>query len=159
MLASAFPRPIAVMPAGDDGHGVSPGPLLIKKQPELFWGLHRVDVRRERRAADPQPAARRRLREPAARAVPAALSRILVFCILGVYAVQLERGRRLVNARDGLGGYLLRKLEVRAAPIVLGVTLAPMIETALRVARDVDGQYAIFLTRPIATTCSPSASS
>src|SRR5262249_1798303 len=53
----------------------------------------------------------------------------------------------------GLVGYLLRKLEFEPAPIVLGVILAPMIEMALRQSLAMsDGHYAIFLTRPIATT-------
>jgi putative tricarboxylic transport membrane protein len=53
----------------------------------------------------------------------------------------------------GVLGYVLRKLSFETAPIVLGVVLAPMIELSLRQSLAMsDGDYAIFLTRPITTT-------
>jgi putative tricarboxylic transport membrane protein len=52
-----------------------------------------------------------------------------------------------------LVGYGLRKLDFETAPIVLGLVLAPIIEMSLRQSLAMsDGQYAIFLTRPIAAT-------
>src|SRR5207249_4639662 len=89
------------------------------------------------------------LREP----YPLLYPGILVFCILGVYAVNSSVVDVWIMLVMGLVGYLLRKLEFELAPIVLGVILAPMIEMALRQSLAMsDGQYAIFLTRPIATT-------
>ena len=53
----------------------------------------------------------------------------------------------------GALGYLLKKLGFETAPIVLGVVLAPMIEMALRQSLAMsDGQYSIFLSRPISAT-------
>jgi putative tricarboxylic transport membrane protein len=53
----------------------------------------------------------------------------------------------------GLVGFLLRKLGFEPAPVVLGLILAPMLEMALRQSLAMsDGHYAIFVTRPIATT-------
>ena len=53
----------------------------------------------------------------------------------------------------GLIGYDLRKLDFETAPIVLGVVLAPMIEMSLRQSLAMsDGQWGIFLGRPIAAT-------
>src|SRR2546428_13796565 len=50
-------------------------------------------------------------------------------------------------------GYLLRKLDFETAPIVLGVVLAPMLEMALRQSLAMsDGQYSIFVARPISAT-------
>jgi putative tricarboxylic transport membrane protein len=50
-------------------------------------------------------------------------------------------------------GYVLRKLDFETAPVVLGVVLAPMLEMALRQSLAMsDGQYAIFVNRPIAVT-------
>ena len=53
----------------------------------------------------------------------------------------------------GALGYGLRKLGFETAPIVLGAILAPMLELALRQSLAMsDGQYAIFVSRPIAGT-------
>jgi putative tricarboxylic transport membrane protein len=51
----------------------------------------------------------------------------------------------------GALGYALRKLGFETAPVVLGAVLAPMIELSLRQSLAMsDGQYAIFVRRPIA---------
>ena len=78
---------------------------------------------------------------------------ILVFCVLGVYAVNGSVVDVWIMLLMGALGYLLRKLDFETAPIVLGVVLAPMIEMALRQSLAMsDGRYAIFATRPIAAT-------
>ena len=47
-------------------HGVQPGPLLLTDHPEVFWGLVASMYIGNVDAADPEPAARRPVREPAA---------------------------------------------------------------------------------------------
>ena len=153
MLALGVPSgPIpAVMLAAMMVHGVSPGPLLIQQQPELFWGFVAsmyvgnvvllilnlplvglfVNI----------------LRVPYPYLYPA----ILVFSILGVYAVNGSVMDVWIMVVMGLLGWVLRKLDFETAPIVLGVVLAPMIELSLRQSLAMsDGRYAIFLQRPIA---------
>jgi putative tricarboxylic transport membrane protein len=50
-------------------------------------------------------------------------------------------------------GYVIRKCGFETAPVVLGLVLAPLLEMSLRQSLAMsDGSYAIFLTRPIATT-------
>jgi putative tricarboxylic transport membrane protein len=155
MLALGVPSgPIpAVMLAAMMVHGVSPGPLLIKQAPELFWGFVAsmyvgnlvllilnlplvglfVNV----------------LRVPYPLLYPA----ILVFSILGVYAVNNSVVDIWIMLAMGALGYLLRKLDFETAPIVLGVVLAPMIEMSLRQSLAMsDGSYGIFLEKPIAAT-------
>jgi putative tricarboxylic transport membrane protein len=152
MLALGVPSgPIpAVMLAAMMVHGVSPGPMLIKQQPELFWGFIAsmyvgnlvllilnlplvglfVNI----------------LRVPYPYLYPA----ILVFSILGVYAVNGSVVDVWIMLLTGLLGWVLRKLDFETAPIVLGLVLAPMIELSLRQSLAMsDGRYAIFLTRPI----------
>jgi len=155
MLALGVPSgPIpAVMLAAMMVHGVSPGPLLIKQQPELFWGfIASMYVGNVVLLILNLPLVGvfvNLLRVP----YPLLYPGILVFCILGVYAVNSSVVDVWIMLVMGLVGYLLRKLEFEPAPIVLGVILAPMIEMALRQSLAMsDGQYAIFLTRPIATT-------
>jgi putative tricarboxylic transport membrane protein len=155
MLALGVPSgPIpAVMLAAMMVHGVSPGPMLINEQPQLFWGFIAsmyvgnivllilnlpmvglfVNV----------------LRVP----YPLLYPVILAFSVLGVYAVNSSVVDVWIMLVMGGVGYLLRKLQFETAPVVLGVVLAPMLEMALRQSLAMsDGSYAIFLSRPIATT-------
>ena len=155
MLALGVPSgPIpAVMLAAMMVHGVSPGPMLITQQPELFWGFIAsmyvgnlvllvlnlplvglfVNV----------------LRVPYPLLYPA----ILAFSVLGVYAVNGSTVDVWIRFAMGGLGYVLRKLDFETAPVVLGVVLAPMLEMSLRQSLAMsDGSYGIFLNRPIATT-------
>jgi putative tricarboxylic transport membrane protein len=153
MLALGVPSgPIpAVMIAAMMVHGISPGPLLISQQPELFWGFIAsmyvgnlvllilnlpmvgifVNI----------------LRIPYPLLYPA----ILVFCVLGVYAVNgsvIDVGIMTVM---GALGYLLRKFDFETAPVVLGLILAPMMEMSFRQSLSMSsGNYGIFVSRPIA---------
>jgi putative tricarboxylic transport membrane protein len=153
MLALGVPSgPIpAVMIAAMMVHGISPGPLLIGQQPDLFWGFIAsmyvgnlvllilnlpfvgifVNV----------------LRVPYPLLYPA----ILIFCILGVYAVNGSVVDVGIMAVMGALGYLLRKFDFETAPVVLGLILAPMIEMSFRQSLSMSsGSYGIFINRPIA---------
>jgi putative tricarboxylic transport membrane protein len=155
MLALGVPTgPIpAVLLAALMVHGITPGPLFIKEQPAIFWGLIAsmylgnlillllnlplvgifVNF----------------LRIPYRILYPT----ILLFCIVGVYAVNSSLVDVGIMAVMGLVGYLLRKLDFEIAPIVLGVVLAPILEFSFRQALAMsDGQYAIFFQRPISVT-------
>ncbi|HXG49957.1 MAG TPA: tripartite tricarboxylate transporter permease [candidate division Zixibacteria bacterium] len=153
MLALGVPSgPIpAVMIAAMMVHGISPGPLLISQQPDLFWGFIAsmyvgnlvllilnlplvgvfVNV----------------LRIPYPLLYPA----ILMFCVLGVYAVNGSAVDVGIMAVMGALGYLLRKFDFETAPIVLGLVLAPMLEMSFRQSLSMSsGSYRIFFHRPIA---------
>jgi putative tricarboxylic transport membrane protein len=155
MLALGVPGvPVAaLMLAAMMIHGVNPGPLLIKNEPQVFWafiasmyvgnvillilnlpmvGLF-VNV----------------LRIP----YPVLYPIVLVSSILGVYAVNNSLVDVWIMIGFGAIGYVLRKLEFESAPIVLGLVLAPMLELALRQSLSMSGgSYAIFVTRPISVT-------
>ena len=155
MLALGVPSgPIpAVMLGAMMVHGVSPGPLLIKNQPELFWGfVASMYVGNVVLLVLNLPLVGlfvNLLRVPYAVLYPS----ILVFCVLGVYAVNGSVVDVWIMLVMGVLGYVLRKLSFETAPIVLGVVLAPMIELSLRQSLAMsDGDYTIFLTRPITTT-------
>jgi putative tricarboxylic transport membrane protein len=153
MMALGVPSgPVpAVLIAAMMVHGVSPGPLLIQQQPQLFWGFIAsmyvgnlvllilnlplvgmfVNI----------------LRVP----YPLLYPSIVLFCILGVYAVNASVVEVWIMLAMGALGYVLRKLDFEPAPIVLGVILAPMIEMSLRQSLSMsDGRYGIFLQRPLA---------
>jgi putative tricarboxylic transport membrane protein len=153
MLALGVPSgPIpAVMLAAMMVHGVSPGPLLIQQQPALFWGfIASMYVGNVVLLILNLPLVGlfvNILRVPYPYLYPA----ILVFSILGVYAVNGSVVDVWIMVVMGVLGWLLRKLDFETAPIVLGVVLAPMIELSLRQSLAMsDGHYGIFLQRPIA---------
>jgi len=155
MLALGVPSgPVpAVMMAALMVHGISPGPLLIQQQPELFWGvIASMYVGNLVLLVLNLPLVGlfiNLLRIPYPFLYPA----IIVFSIVGVYAVNSSVLDIWVMLATGLLGYVLRKFEFETAPIVLGLVLAPMLEMSLRQSLALsDGSYAIFVTRPIALT-------
>jgi putative tricarboxylic transport membrane protein len=155
MLALGVPSgPIpAVMLAALMVHGVSPGPLLITQQPELFWGfIASMYVGNLMLLALNLPMVGifvNVLRVPYSFLYPS----IIMFCVVGVYAVNGSVVDVWIALIMGALGYILRKLGFETAPIVLGAILAPMIELALRQSLAMsDGQYTILISRPISGT-------
>ncbi len=155
MLALGVPSgPIpAVMLAALMVHGISPGPLLIQQQPKLFWGfIASMYVGNVVLLILNLPLVGlfvNILRVPYPLLYPA----ILVFCVLGVYAVNGSVVDVWIMIATGALGYLLRKFDFETAPVVLGVVLAPMLEMSFRQSLAMSsGSYAIFVNRPIAVT-------
>jgi putative tricarboxylic transport membrane protein len=153
MLALGIPSgPIpAVMIAAMMVHGVSPGPLLIAQQPELFWGfIASMYVGNVVLLILNLPAVGifvNVLRIPYSILYPA----ILMFCILGVYAVNGSVVDIGIMTAMGALGYMLRKLDFETAPVVLGLILAPMLEMSFRQSLSMSsGSFEIFINRPIA---------
>jgi putative tricarboxylic transport membrane protein len=75
---------------------------------------------------------------------------ILALCIAGVYsqANSVEDCWLLVGF--GLLGWLMKRYDWPAAPMVLGLVLGPLFESALRQSLTIShGSFAIFATRPI----------
>ena len=152
MLALGVPSgPIpAVMLAALMVHGVSPGPLLIQQTPALFWGfIASMYVGNLMLLILNLPLVGlfvNVLRVPYALLYPA----IIVFCVLGVYAVNGSMVDVWIAVTMGVLGWLLRTLRFETAPIVLGTILAPLLEMTLRQSLAMsDGHYGIFVTRPI----------
>jgi putative tricarboxylic transport membrane protein len=155
MLALGVPTgPIpAVLLAALMVHGITPGPLFIKEQPAVFWGLiASMYVGNMVLLLLNLPLVGlfvNFLRIPYRILYPT----ILLFCIVGVYAVNSSLVDVGIMAVMGLLGYLLRKMDFEIAPIVLGVVLAPILEFSFRQALAMsDGKYAIFIQRPISVT-------
>ena len=153
MLALGIPTgPItAVMLAAIMVHGISPGPLLITQEPQLFWGfVASMYVGNIVLLILNLPLVGlfvNLLRIPYSYLYPA----ILCFCILGVYSVSNSVVDVWIMLVMGAFGYVLRKTGFEPAPIALGLILAPMLELSVRQSLAMSGgSYAIFLQRPIA---------
>jgi TctA family transporter len=78
---------------------------------------------------------------------------ILFFCCIGTYSVNNNLDDILTTAVFGLLGYLALRLELDAAPLMLGFILGPMLEENFRRALLISrGSFSIFVTRPISGT-------
>jgi len=153
MLALGIPTgPItAVMLAAIMVHGISPGPLLITQQPELFWGfVASMYVGNVVLLILNLPLVGlfvNLLRIPYSYLYPA----ILCFCILGVYSVSNSVVDVWIMLGMGAFGYVLRKTGFEPAPIALGLVLSPMLELSVRQSLAMSGgSYGIFFDRPLA---------
>jgi len=130
-------------------HGTPPGPILIESHPDLFWGILAsmilgnflllllnlpligmwVQI----------------LKVPYKVLSPL----IIMFCLIGAYSVHLNVVDIVIMLFFGGLGYLMKKYEYDAAPLVLAFILGPMLETALRQSLIVShGSLYIFLQRP-----------
>jgi putative tricarboxylic transport membrane protein len=155
MLALGVPTgPIpAVLLAALMVHGITPGPLFIKEQPEIFWGLiASMYVGNLVLLLLNLPLVGifvNFLRIPYKILYPM----ILMFCTIGVYAINTSFVDLGIMSIMGLLGYILRKFDFETAPVILGVVLAPIIEMSLRQTLTLSkGSYAILIQRPISMT-------
>ena len=75
---------------------------------------------------------------------------ILLFCLIGSYAINNSLFDVGVLIVSGLIGFVLRKLSFSVAPIILGLILGPIFESNLRRALMLsEGNWSSFVTRPI----------
>ena len=131
-------------------HGVIPGPLVMTKSPDLFWGmivsmwfgnlmllvinlpLIGIWVRL--------------LKVPYRLMFPA----ILIFCCIGMYSINNSGGDVILTACFGLVGYALYKFGFEPAPLLLGFVLGKLMEEKLRQAMILArGNLVTFVERPI----------
>ena len=131
-------------------HGINPGPLFIKEQPIVFWGLvASMYVGNVILLLLNLPLVGlfvNFLRIPYRILYPT----ILMFCVVGVYAVNSSFVDVGIMSVMGVLGYILRKFDFETAPVVLGVVLAPIIEVSFRQSLAMsDGRYSIFVQRPV----------
>jgi putative tricarboxylic transport membrane protein len=134
-------------------HGIVPGPQVMTKQPELFWGMIcSMWIGNLMLVIINLPLVGlwvRLLRVPYRMLFPA----ILIFCAIGVYSVNNAPADAIMVAAFGLVGYWLVKHEFEPAPMLLGFVLGPLMEENLRRAMLIArGDPTTFLVRPISGT-------
>ncbi|MBM4314817.1 MAG: tripartite tricarboxylate transporter permease [Deltaproteobacteria bacterium] len=135
-------------------HGVTPGPLLLAQHPDLFWGVvASMYVGNAMLLVLNLPLIGmwvQLLRVPYSILFPL----IILFCLIGAYSINNSSTDVLIMLVFGIIGYLMKKLSLEAAPMVLAFVLGPMMETALRQSLiKSKGSFSIFFTRPISATC------
>ncbi|MGQ0524402.1 MAG: tripartite tricarboxylate transporter permease [Betaproteobacteria bacterium] len=131
-------------------HGIAPGPQIIQKQPELFWGLvASMWLGNVVLVILNLPLIWlwvRLLTIPYRILFPA----IIVFCCIGSYSLKNSLSDVVIMALFGVVGYGLRKLRCEPAPLLLGFILGPLLEENFRRSMLLaGGDLSVFVTRPI----------
>jgi putative tricarboxylic transport membrane protein len=130
--------------------GFRPGPLLIQEHPGLFWGLvasmYVGNVMLLILNLPLVPVFAQILRVPYFVLYPA----ILGISIVGVYSVSQSLFDVWMLGVFGLLGYLMRRLDFPAAPLVLGMVLGQRLELALRQSLMMSqGHLSVLVARPL----------
>jgi len=135
-------------------HGVRPGPLLLQERPDIFWGIvASMYIGNVMLLVLNLPLIGlwvKVLRVPYRIVFPM----ILLFCLIGSYAINLSLLDLEMMLGFGVLGYLMRKFDFDTAPLVLAFLLGPMMEVAMRQSLLLSqGSFSVFFTKPIAATC------
>jgi putative tricarboxylic transport membrane protein len=131
-------------------HGLQPGPLLMTKAPDIFWGtivsMYLGNVMLLILNLPLIGLWVQVLKVPYYLLYPL----ILLFCLIGSYSVGNNIGDVIMMLSFGIVGYLMKKFQYDAAPLVLAVVLGPMLEEAFRQSLIMSqGEFGIFVSRPL----------
>jgi putative tricarboxylic transport membrane protein len=149
-LGIPFAPPTALLLSAMMIHGVTPGPMLMKEHPEVFWGvISSMYIGNFMLLVLNLPLVGlfiHVLRTPKNLLMPL----ILLLCVVGVFAVNNSVVDLWIMLVSGIGGYFLRKLDFSVAPLVLALVIGPMMENALRQSLMLSlGRFDIFFTQPL----------
>jgi len=130
--------------------GIQPGPEVMTKKPDLFWGMiASMWIGNAMLVIINLPLIGmwvRLLTVPYRFLYPA----ILLFCCIGAYSLQNSDFHVMMVAIFGVIGYIFLKLGCEGAPFLLGLVLGPQMEEYFRRAMLLSrGDATVFLTRPI----------
>jgi putative tricarboxylic transport membrane protein len=130
-------------------HGVTPGPLMMKQNPGIFWGvITSMYIGNGMLLVLNLPLIGmwvQVLKVPYKILFPL----ILLFCLIGVYSVNNAVFDIYIMLIFGIMGYLMKKFEYEGAPLVLAFVLGPLMENNLRKSLIISqGDFSIFFTRP-----------
>ena len=131
-------------------HGLTPGPLLMTKAPDLFWGtivsMYVGNAMLLVLNLPLIPLWARVLKVPYYLLYPL----ILLFCLIGSYSVENRVADIVTMLLFGVIGFLMKKCHYAGAPLILALVLGQRLETSLRRSLIMSqGDFSIFITRPI----------
>ena len=131
-------------------YGLTPGPLLIKNSPDLFWGviasMYIGNIMLLILNLPLIPMWVSVLKIP----YSYLSCFIILFCLIGAYSLNNSTSDIYIAVIFSLVGLLMKKFAFEPAPLVLAFVLGPLLETSLRRSLILsDGSFLIFLQRPI----------
>jgi putative tricarboxylic transport membrane protein len=130
--------------------GVTPGPLLIKDHPNLFWAvIASMYIGNVMLLVLNLPLVGlwvQMLKVPYSILAPT----IVLICSIGVYSMKNDVTDVSMMVIFGVIGYVLRKLRFELGPLLLAFVLGRILERSLRQALLISrGDISIFVTKPI----------
>ena len=130
--------------------GITPGPEIVTKHPDLFWGVvASMWIGNLMLLILNLPMVGlwvRLLLIPYRLLYPT----VLVFCCIGVYSVNNQYYDLFVAVAFGAIGFVFKKLDCPAGPLILGLVLGPTLEEHVRRALLLSrGDPTVFFTSPI----------
>ena len=130
--------------------GITPGPLMIKQHPDVFWGviasMYLGNVILLLLNLPLIGLWVKLLKVPYRILMPL----ILLFCVIGSYSLNNNVVEVVIMIIFGIAGYILRKFEFEAAPLMVAFILGPIWENSWRQSLVIsDGKFSIFLEKPI----------
>ncbi|MGD8321424.1 MAG: tripartite tricarboxylate transporter permease [Gemmatimonadota bacterium] len=133
------------------GLGITPGPLLIQEQPDIFWGLvASMYVGNLFLLLLNLPLVGvfvRALTLPRWFLLPG----VAALSFVAVYAVNQSPFDLVLMTGFGMVGWLMRKTGFPLAPVILGLVLGPLMEKSLRRAMALSGgDWSVLFDSPIA---------
>ncbi len=134
-------------------HGVAPGPTMIDKQPEIFWGLiASMYIGNVMLLVLNLPLIGLMIKildVPRAYLGPV----ILLFCLIGVYSSVGDVSGVIIAVLFGFIGYYLRLHGFNLGMLILAFVLGPILERSFRQALNIsDGEFSVFVASPISIT-------
>ena len=131
-------------------HGLQPGPLLMTRAPDIFWGtIVSMYIGNGMLLVLNLPLIPlwvMVLRVPYYLLYPL----IILFCLVGSYSIGNNTGDVIIMLIFGIVGYLMRKFRYDAPPMVLALVLGGELEASLRQSLMMSrGDFSIFVSRPI----------
>jgi TctA family transporter len=131
-------------------HNIQPGPQVMTKNPQLFWGLiASMWIGNLMLVVLNLPLIGiwvRLLSVPYRLLYPA----IILFCCIGVYTLSNNTFDVQLVVLFGALGYLFARIGCEPAPMLLGFVLGPMMEEYFRRALLIErGDFKVFVERPI----------
>jgi putative tricarboxylic transport membrane protein len=131
-------------------HGVPPGATLISQHPQIFWGvIASMYIGNFMLLLLNLPLIGlwvKLLKVPYRILMPL----ILLFCLIGSYSINNNIVDVIIMIIFGIVGYILKKFDYEAAPLMLAFILGPLLEKSFRQSLIMsDGKFSIFFIRPI----------
>ena len=130
--------------------GVTPGPLLLREHPNLFWGvIASMYIGNVLLLVLNLPLVGlwvQMLKVPYSILAPV----IVLICSIGVYSMKNDVSDVMLMVVFGVVGYFFRKLQFELGPLLLAFVLGRILERSLRQTLLIShGGVSIFFTRPI----------
>lgn len=131
-------------------HGIQPGPQIMTKTPQMFWGvITSMYVGNLMLLLLNLPLIGiwvQLLRVPYRIMFPG----ILLICLIGTYSMNNSSFELLLMGLFGVLGYFFKKLDLEPAPMILAFVLGPLMEDSFKQALLASrGDLSIFISRPI----------